>query len=190
MSDFAIVSKVIRGRRAIFPKSYTSQVIEQETINEILEAARWAPTHKRMEPWRFVVFRGNGRQTLSDFIAEDYKNTAVSFSEVRQKQLSANPLLANVVIAIIVHINPDSGLPEWEEYAATACAVQNMWLTASSLGIGAYWSTPGLIQRMGSLIDLEPEQKCIGLFYMGIPEGDVLQEGIRKPVEEFTKWVE
>lgn len=190
MSDFAIVSKVIRGRRAIFPKSYTTQEIELEKIHDVLESARWAPTHKRMEPWRFVVFRGDGRQKLSDFMAEDYKNTAITFSEARQKQISANPLLANVVIAVIVHINPDSGLPEWEEYAATACAVQNMWLTASSLGIGAYWSTPGVIQRMGALIELEPEQKCIGLFYMGIPEGEVLQEGTRKPVEEFTSWIE
>ena len=38
--------------------------------------------------------------------------------------------------------DPGERIPEWEELASVACAVQNMWLSATSYGIGAYWSSP------------------------------------------------
>lgn len=31
--------------------------------------------------------------------------------------------------------------PEWEEMCAVACAVQNMYLMATSLGVAGYWSS-------------------------------------------------
>ena len=55
------------------------------------------------------------------------------FSERKFKKLSANPLRANTVIAIVLHRDPDESVPEWEEVAAVACAVQNMWLTSTGL---------------------------------------------------------
>lgn len=31
--------------------------------------------------------------------------------------------------------NPDKMQPEWEEMAATSCAVQNLWLMGTALGV-------------------------------------------------------
>ena len=49
------ISQLIRKRRSIFPKTYTNQPIAKEIIEEVLENANWAPTHKMTEPWRFKV---------------------------------------------------------------------------------------------------------------------------------------
>src|SRR6188474_2441986 len=52
----------IRTRRAI--KQYQDKPIPREWIEELLDAAHWAPNHKLTHPWRFHVFSGEGRERL------------------------------------------------------------------------------------------------------------------------------
>ena len=73
---------------------------------------------------------------------------------------------SNVVLTVSVNF---SGLvPEWEEIAATAMAVQNMHLTCAANNVGAYWGTPGMKDYLGKFLQLEENQKCYGLFFMGM----------------------
>ena len=48
----------IKSRRSIMPNQYNDIPLRDEQINLILEAANWAPTHKKTEPWRFKVLKG------------------------------------------------------------------------------------------------------------------------------------
>jgi len=43
-------------RRSIMPAQYTGALVNETTVRDILESATYAPTHKRTEPWRFMVF--------------------------------------------------------------------------------------------------------------------------------------
>src|SRR5262245_12903083 len=52
----------IRTRRAI--KQYLQDPLPQEWIEEMLDAAHWAPNHHLNHPWRFHVFTGDGRERL------------------------------------------------------------------------------------------------------------------------------
>ena len=50
------ISRLIRSRRSIYPKSYLpGQPVERELIEQLLENANWAPTHKLTEPWRLAL---------------------------------------------------------------------------------------------------------------------------------------
>ena len=42
------------------PRAMDGSALSREELLPLLEAARWAPTHKLTEPWRFVVI-GPGR---------------------------------------------------------------------------------------------------------------------------------
>ena len=184
-----MISETIKNRRAVFPAQYNNQPITKEEISTILEAANWAPTHKRTEPWCFKVFHGISQVGLGKFIAETYKQTTENFSEFTYNKFMDNPVKAGCVIAICMQRDPNESLPEWEEIAATAMAVQNMWLTAHELGIGAYWSSPGVIKYMDKFIQMEEGEKCLGFFYLGKYDGE-LPEGTRKSsIEEKTVWV-
>ena len=66
-----------------------------------------------------------------------------------------------------MHRDPLLRIPEWEEIASVSMAVQNMWLTATSLKIGAFWSTPSYIKHMNEHISLNHNEKCLGIFYLG-----------------------
>lgn len=184
-----MITEIIKNRRAVYPAQYNDQPIAKEEIQKILEAANWAPTHRRTEPWRFKVFHGESQLALGKFLAEAYKANAEKFVERTYNKLIENPTKAGAVIAICMQRDPKEGLPEWEEIAATAMAVQNMWLTASTMEIGTYWSSPSVIQFLGDHVELAEGERCIGLFYMGRYD-EALPEGTRNTtIEEKTTWV-
>ncbi|HRI33999.1 MAG TPA: nitroreductase family protein, partial [Saprospiraceae bacterium] len=58
-NTFNIISEIIRNRRSISPQFYKVGKIPDELLMSILESARWAPTHKKTQPWRFVVIRND-----------------------------------------------------------------------------------------------------------------------------------
>ncbi len=192
MINIEELTQVIQGRRAYFHKMYSDQPIDAASIDTILENANWAPTHKRTEPWRFKIFHSpESRQRFVEFIAADYTtNTPTElFSELKRNENSEKPLIAACTIAICMQRDPASSVPEWEEIAAVACAVQNMWLSCTALGLGSYWATPGFISRIGPFLELEEGCKCLGLFYIGHLKPGAVAPAIRKPISSKISWM-
>lgn len=187
------ISHLIRNRRSVFPAQYSGETIKQEVIEEILENANWAPTHKFTEPWRFTVFSGDGRKKLGDFMAELYKKVSSekgAFEAKKFEMLKNKPLLASHVIAIGMKRDKLERLPEIEEVEAVACAVQNMHLTAAAHGVGCYWGTGGItyFEQAKPFFNLEKNDKLLGFMFLGMPKS-ALQEGRRKPIQEKVQWV-
>ena len=167
MDKAEVLKNIIETRRSTFPKSYSTEEIEEDVLTEILNSATFAPNHKRTKPWRLKVFRDDEKNQLGKKLGEIYKQTTnpQSFLEKKYADISDKVSKSNVIITICVNF---SGLlPEWEEIAATAMAVQNMYLTATAHEIGCYWSTPGMINHLNEFLNLDENQKCIGLFYLG-----------------------
>lgn len=184
------INQVIRNRRSIFPPEYIDQEIPRDVIETILENANYAPTHRLTQPWRFTIFRQDGLTKLADFMAETYRSATSpeSFSEAKYEGTRTKVLKSSCVIALVMEVHPDK-VPEWEEVAAVACAVQNMWLTATALNVGAYWSSPSHLDALGKFLNLAPNQKCVGFFYMGYHQAKE-KPAVRKPIEEKLTWVE
>ncbi len=191
MLTAAETGELIRRRRAIFPKTYLpDKPVDRATIEQLLENANWAPTHKRTEPWRFQVFHSpESREQLGDYLAEYYRRTTPPelFSAEKMAKNGENPRRSGAVIAIILHRDPAESIPEFEEIAAVAMAVQNMWLTCTALGLGCYWSTPKAALEAGVLLGLEPNERCLGLFYLGWHDMPEIP-GKRGEVADKVQW--
>ena len=186
------VNKLIRARRSVFVNQLIpGKQIPESIILEILENANWAPTHKQTEPWRFIVFSGKGLEKLALFQAGLYKSTArEKFKEDKYRKLVENPLKCSHVIAIGLKRSASSLIPEMEEIAAVACAVENIYLSVTAYGLGGYWTTGGVtyVQEAKSFFNLNSEDILMGFFYLGyvaIPS----PKGTRKPVSEKIQWV-
>lgn len=188
--EITILSNIIKRRRSIFPVSYTSVEIPVEVIKRILESANYAPTHKLTEPWRFIVFRNEARIKLGNELARLYEETTPAHQFLKKKydSITEKAEQASCIIALNVQLNPDK-VPEWEELAALACAVQNMALTAEALNVGTYWSSPGMLADLKEYLNLGEQEKCFGLFYMGYHQ-EPYREARRTPIEEKVKWIE
>ncbi len=184
-----MIFDLIKRRRAVFPAQYNEKPIAKSDLVKILEAANWAPTHKKTEPWRFKVLLGESKEKLGLFLSYKYLDTEPKPKEIKARKLIENPKKAAAVIAICMQRDPKESIPEWEEIAATAMAVQNMWLCCTELGIGSYWSSPGLIQYMDEFFEMNEGEKCLGFFYMGYYDGEV-PEVNRTPITDKVIWSE
>lgn len=187
------INELIRTRRAIYTNMFSDETVEDHIIREMLENAHWAPSHKMTLPWRFVVFKGAGLKKLSDFQGTMYQQKSGSdFREEKLKKLKRKPLECSHVIAIGMKRDPKERVPEIEEVCAVACAVQNLWLTASAHKIGCYWSTGGITyeEEAKTFFGLEEKDKLLGFLYIGMPKKSHWPQGKRSGNEEQVKWVE
>lgn len=185
------ITALIRDRRTIYPEQFSDRKVHAEQIELLLNNATWAPTHGLTQPWRFIVFQENSRLTLSETLGEIYQKTTPIEAQNEQKlvKLVSRPRKASAVIALILHRESDTKITEKDDFAALASAVQNMHLTATAQGIGAFWSTPKLLSSpdFHSFMELTTEQSCVGLFYLGYPAIE-WPKGQRKPIEYLTTW--
>jgi nitroreductase len=188
------INSLIRNRRSVFPKQYEQERVDDAIVKQLLENARWAPSHKLTEPWRFVVFTGDGLKVLAEFQASCYKDVTIrdgSFREDKYQKLLTAPLDSSHIISVGMHRDDHRTVPEIEEVGAVFCAVQNMYLTAAAYGVGCYLSTGGItfFEEAKPFFGLRPEDKLLGFFHIGkikTPPPD----GKRAPVDSYVKWVD
>ena len=187
------VNELMRNRRSVFQPQYTGEKVDDAIITQMLENANWAPTHKLTEPWRFIVYTGEGIRKLAEGQAAVYKEVATAngtYKEDAYEKLLKKPLLSSHIIAIAMKRDERKSIPELEEIGAVFCAVENMHLTASAYGIGCYLSTGGITfyEEAKPFFNLGPDDKLLGFLHIGTPKGP-LPDSKRKPITEKTTWV-
>lgn len=187
------VNELIRKRRSVFQPQYSGQIVDDAIISQMLENASWAPNHKLTEPWRFIVYTGEGIKKLAAGQAAIYKDVASTngtFQEDSYQKLLTKPLLSSHIIAIGMKRDERKSIPEIEEIGAVFCAVENMHLTAAAYGVGCYLSTGGITfyEEAKPLFGLGADDRLLGFLHVGMPKGP-LPDSKRKPVSEKTTWV-
>ena len=186
------LSEIIKNRRATPPRFLAKNKISKEVIQQLLECANWAPTHKNTEPWRFKVYMSGSKQKLaSDIYFLLTKKIAEGESLNIQKIDKFKEALERVPVAIAIINQRDTAerIPEWQEIAAVSMAVQNMWLLATSMGLGAFWSTPEFLPLLNDVVEIQPGQKLLGFFYVGNIAMDYPSPG-RGDISAKVEWNE
>lgn len=194
LPSLADTTALIRHRRSIKPVDMDPQrPVETDLLTELLENATWAPNHGLTEPWRFHVFQGPARTKLAASLQDIYRQTtpAAEFREDKLKKMGENPLLAPVVVACVMERKGGNKIPALEEIEAMSCALQNLMLSATSAGLGSFWSSPPLLEtkEFQTWLGLDAEDRCVGLMYLGWPRpGLNWPRSVRQPVSTKINW--
>jgi nitroreductase len=170
--------------------------IDRKLIERMLEAANWAPSHGDTEPWRFTVFAGEGRETLAELFdaahrAEHAANPPARAHEGARKRAFAAPVWISIGMSPARREDGSLLMSEEEEIMAVACAVQNLHLMASALGLAGMWHSKGISVNpiVARGLGLEPPARLLGFFMCGWPATDWLAS-TRRPLSEKVHWVE
>lgn len=160
------LSQVIKQRRTI--KDFNTQAVPDELLERSLEAGLWAQNHRLTQPWRFAVF---GPETKAR-LAQDFPKVATK-----------------PAIVAVSCLRSDGGEQEREDYAAVACAIQNIQLQAWDLGLGMQWSSGKMAtgSHLYELLQIDTEREVIvGLLFFGFPL-EVPPAKARKPLSEVSR---
>ena len=165
------VIDIMKNRRSI--RAFKKQAVTQEIIEELVEAARWAPSAGNVQPWAFVVVNSTEMKQI------------LSMAAYGQKVLEE----ASVVIVVCA----DEKLAE-QRYGErgktlfclqdTAAAIQNILLTAHSLGLGSCWIGAFKEAEMKQAIKAPKEMRPIALIPIGYPN-QAPPARSRKPLNEI-----
>ncbi len=180
--SFATLQQLISHRRTTKPAKMNGQQIPDAQVWQLLELADWAPTHGHTEPWRFVVYAGNKVQQFCQDHARLYQQETPPDKFMQDKY---NKLLhmgdgASHILVAVMQRGSLPKIPALEELAATACAVQNLLLGATALGIASYWGSGGMTyhQSIKDNLQLREEDQVMGILYLGYTDKPV-SEGKR-----------
>lgn len=135
-------------------RQYQSRPVERTLVEQILEAARWAPSPHGKQPWRFVVLTRQGaKERLADRMGNTWQQqlqmdgqsdeiVAIRMRKSRERILSAPVIIIPCLYLEDLDIYPDAKRQSDETIMAIqslGAAVQNMLLMAYDLGLDAGW---------------------------------------------------
>jgi len=141
------VFDAIRSRRSI--RKYKDKEVPWDNIVTILDAGKYAPSAGNLQNWKFIVVKNDG------------KRAAITKACLQQEWMETAPIFI-VVVAEPEKAERYYGTRGARLYTIQACAasVQNMLLTAHSLGLGTCWLGAFDEDEIWRLLNL-PEGKSV-----------------------------
>jgi nitroreductase len=163
------VETAIRNRRT--HKQFGSEAVDEATVMELLDLARFAPNHKLTQPWRFRIL-GPETRALIDLAA----------GEKEAAKLRRAPTLVLATAKLSGDLPSDE-----EDLHATACAVYAILLGATARGLASYWRTPGAFNEppVRRLLGLGEDERVVALIHLGPAESEPPAKE-REPLNTFV----
>lgn len=146
-------TKEIYDRRSI--RKYKQDEVPVDVLNQILDAARMAPSGKNKQPWRFAVYGGDKKTELlfamKSGIRREHRGDSLLPESAYGLPDAVNTLrIMQEAPVVVMVVNPygkspfngittDERVTEIIDSLSIGAAIQNMLLKAEELGIGTLW---------------------------------------------------
>lgn len=141
-------------------------VVSDTQIDQMVNAAQWAPNHKRTWPLRVTVVRGESRHGLGEVIADAM--AIRGDDEAKVTKTRTKYLRAPVIFVVASAVGETANETEENKYAVAA-GIQNLLLTAEAMGLAALWSSPakGANDVITSFCSMDNTDNVLGIVYVG-----------------------
>jgi nitroreductase len=162
-----------------------------QELDTILTCAARVPDHKKLTPWRFIIFEGEARARFGEILAK----TAMAEekeppSPVRLEAERGRLARAPTVVCVVSRIIPSPGAPEIEQRLSCGAAAFNLCLAANAHGSGTCWITAwySFSDTNGKVLGLAAKERVAGFVYIGTDSAP--QEDRERPAlaDIVTRW--
>lgn len=147
----------IKARRSI--RAYTDQQVSGMDLQVILEAATYAPSGMHCETWHFTAIQN--AEKLEELNARIKGAFAKSDDSRLQERGHSQTYCCYYHAPTLVIVSNEP--TQWWAGMDCACAIENIILAATSLGIGSCW-----INQLGTTCN-DPEVRAF-ITSLGVPE--------------------
>lgn len=160
---------LLRLRRSTAADLMTGPGPDAAELRVILEIAARIPDHRRVYPFRFIVFEGEGRAKAGDILARAFTANEPTASEERIDAERNRFLRAPVIVAVISAVDKTHRTPEWEQTMTAGAVCQNILIAASAHGYAAQWLTEWCAYDHSVLeaFGVKPGERIAGFIYIG-----------------------
>jgi len=194
--------EIIKNRRTI--RKYKDEPIPKEIIDKIIEAGIWGPSipsFLKIQPWRIIVIKNNTyKKKLSEIVLNKSKQSGIGINILLK---SAANIIESAPVVVVIYNSGDlkrikikykefykrfAKIIPSAELAAISATIQNMILTAESLGVGSCWLDTPLFCKKNINKLLNTNDELIALLTLGYP-AQKGKRSKRKPRDEAVKYI-
>lgn len=159
----------------------------------ILSAACRAADHGNLQPWRYCIYEGEGRNALGEIYWQHALDEVPTLSLDKKPAFTKKAFRAPAILLVYAHITKHVKVPAVEQIMAVSAATQQILLGLNALGYGAIWrSGPACYtSKTKALLSLQESDQIVGLIYAGTNEQslDCDQSAKEVNLEPLLQWV-
>jgi len=175
------LDEIIRKRRSI--RAYEKEPVSSETLRLIIEGARFAPSARNAQPWRFVAVTDKQKvdmifaKALGGIVSNSWAETAPAFIVA----CAEKSLLVHILAAGVKRI------PYY--YLDIGAAIEHILLKAAELGLGTCWIGWFNEKAIRNILRIPRSIEIVSLIAIGYPSEDVEQSSrVKLEVGEVLFW--
>ncbi len=192
MDSFQNLQQTIQHRRSIKPAQMNGKKINDSDIEELIALADLAPTHGHTEPWRFIIYSGNALQKFCTHFSDLYKKyqSPEKFNAAKYEKMQGWSSQASHLVIAYMHKGTNPKIPEQEERAAVAAAIEHILLGATAKGMASFWSTsfPIYHDAFKDYLGLSENDALMGLLFLGYADIPFHPTKRNIPLHEKFSW--
>ncbi|MEM0930141.1 MAG: nitroreductase [Pseudomonadota bacterium] len=177
-------------RRSLTAAQMTAPGPSDEEREALLAMAARVPDHRRVHPFRFMVFEDESRAAFGEVLADATLENDPSSTEDCLRLERERFLRAPLVVAVVSNVNLEHKTPEWEQILTAGAVCQNLVIAAGAAGYAAQWLTEwyAFDDKVLAAMGLTPTERVAGFIYIGTPT-DAPKERARVAAAELTsRW--
>ena len=165
------VMDAIKARKSV--RSYLSKPVEDEKLNAVLEAARFAPSASNRQEWRFVIVREHETRKMLATVA------------------GGQTFVAEAPVLIVACAETDGHIMRCGQLSYpidVAIALDHMSLAAVDLGLGSCWIGLFEEKKVKAILHIPEEIRVVELMLLGYPSDPTVLAKKRLPLTRIVKY--
>ena len=192
----------IQNRRSI--RKFQAKSVPVESIYEILEAGRQAPSAKNRQPWKYLVFGNEKKQELLDVMEMGLKREETGVTDLPKSKFGIPDawntlrIMREAPILILVlntngkspflPVDNDARVSEICDSLSIGASIENMILAAEELGLGTLWIANTCFAYPELTAYLGTKKQLVGAIALGYANEKPMQRP-RKKLEEIVEFL-
>ncbi|MEM8539866.1 MAG: nitroreductase [Pseudomonadota bacterium] len=159
----------LKSRKSVPLTQITGPGPNDEQLAELLEVAARVPDHGRVEPWRFIIYRGEAVFRAGDAIAELAVKRRGELPEAEMERERNRLNRAPIAVGVISCVNAESHIPDWEQFLSAGAVAMILVSAATAAGFAANWITGWFCddEEGRAIIGLKPHERVAGIIHIG-----------------------
>jgi len=176
-------------RRSALVRAMAEPGPDADELELILRLAARVPDHRKLFPWRFLIFEGEARAEFGEHLARLFTDDCPDMPDERIEHERTRFLRAPLVVGVVSSPKDcPRGTPKWEQELSAGAVCMNMLLAARASGFAAQWLTEwyAFDGRMDEILGLSDKERMAGFIYMGAATEDPMERP-RPNLDDITK---
>ncbi|MDX8521338.1 nitroreductase family protein [Mesorhizobium dulcispinae] len=159
-------------------------------IATMITAASRVPDHGRLEPWRFILYRGEARVEIGRKLAALAEQREGPLAEGRRNQELGRFSRAPLVIGVVSVPRENPKIPQWEMFLSGGMAAMNLVIAANALGYGtnmiSNWYSD--VAEGRAILGLSPQERVVGFVHIGSYQGPAPERPRPDPAKLYADY--